>query len=342
MNMFNPYKEIDLDELNQIIDNIARSRWQGVDYSYIDDLSLKLLRNIPREKLGTSLFEYKANVSKEDTINIALDFFRNLDEDFYQKAKRIIDGNSTDIRIIWKEHQSDSESMEIASTNKPVVEHGSLGTNIYIPLQGNIEDIYSIVHEISHTFDAPERPNKAHMFLAEITSHVFERMLDCYLEKRVETDKKEYREDVSEYKRESLMEAYYSAVEYHTKYKAFDYKNENGELTTDDIPELMKHFREPPDLIMFYLKNYSQGMSYSSRYVLGGIVSYEFLQKYKKNPQKSIRALKKYMELSREDKLWGALKKLGVSMDISPLKVAVDEEYSKNIMFHNSGKDEIQ
>ena len=65
-------------------------------------------------------------------------------------------------------------------------------TAIYIPCKGTIEDIYALVHEISHTFDLVPNDNSTRNMLGEVTPYCFEAMLGKYLIKKGNSNRRRH------------------------------------------------------------------------------------------------------------------------------------------------------
>lgn len=68
------------------------------------------------------------------------------------------------------------------------MEERNIRDNIVLYKNINVEDVYNMVHEISHMFDIPEDINVSRAMLADVNSECFERMLDCYFEEKEDID----------------------------------------------------------------------------------------------------------------------------------------------------------
>lgn len=86
-------------------------------------------------------------------------------------------------------------------------------------------------------------------------------------------------------------------------------------MKLDNIKQVMTRFRLAPHIVINYLRDNAQDMSYSARYILGGLASEEYLQMYRKNPNESIEKLKRYMSLIKEDKGQETLRILGINFE---------------------------
>lgn len=322
--IFSMYNNINIEEINELTDNVARSRYKNVDYAYISELAKRVLQ-VPANMVSLHQnCSYEYSISKEETIKIALDFFKELDQEFYEKALNIIEGKDENISIdIFNVSDYNRNSYDSEKNSEAKLLHNGNKKKIIIPLKGNIEDIYSIVHEISHTYDIPQNLNSSRIMLADVTSECFERMLDYYLENNEDINET-LKKDVFNVKKDSLAKTYFSSLDYIIKYEFFNYKNHNGQLKKGDVKSIMSRFTLPPNIVMEYLKNNSQDISYSARYILGGIASEEFLQIYKKDPKESVDKIKRYMQKIKENRGIDALKEIDVNMEEKTFKNEVE------------------
>ena len=329
LDIFSPHKDIDVNEVNSLIDNVARSRYGGINYNAIDYLASDILQ-IPPEKIQPNIsHNYQYKLSKDKTVEIVLDFFKSIDLEFYKKAQSIINGEEKDVVLnFFDAVKCDDKICEDRKSNEATVDHTSNVKKINIPSMGNINDVYSMVHEISHIFDLPESLNLSRIMLADVNSECFERMLDCYFEEKKDMDEL-LKQDLYLVRKHSINRTYFLALEYAVKYSFFDYKNHKGEMNLKDIKQVMSRFTLPPNLVLSYLRDNSQDISYSARYIFGGLASEEYLQHYRQNPSESINNLKKYMELIKEDKGTEALKELDINMNTIAYEKEIESVNSK-------------
>lgn len=314
-NNIDVYKFIDVNEVNQLVDNVARSRYKDVDYKAIGKLAQKILEMPPEKIKPTINFNYTYNISKEDVIKIVLDFFKSIDIDFYNKALTIINGDDNNVLInYYKVEKGDKNSYEYNKKNEARVNYDGDKKTITLPLFGNIKDVYNMVHELSHMFDMPDKINISRIMLADVNSECFERMLDCYFEEKEGIDE-ELKKDLQLIRKNSLCKTYFTSLEYIVKYSFFNYKNYKGVMELDNIKQVMTMFRLAPPSVVNYLRSNAQDMSYSARYILGGLASEEYLQMYRENPNESVEKLKRYMNLIKENKGLDALGTLGINFD---------------------------
>ena len=224
---------------NCIHENLVNRR-KSTDYNMLHQISEMIIKNLKIKERNTN--EKYPPIAEEKTKAVVLDFFKSLDEEWYEKAKSIISGNSD---IEFNMYQ-DAPNLDFSKTNSeglPLYSKGPCvitrnGKNaMYIPCKGDLRDVCTLVHEISHTFDLMERDNPTRNMLGEVTPYCFESMLDQYLvENKIAT-----KEDVANHKKHNLITSYNNAVETFTKLELMKIKEKNGEIKSEDITNLQKN-----------------------------------------------------------------------------------------------------
>ena len=325
----NTYRNINSKEVNSLIDNVTKSRYKGVKYAAIGNLASEILKIPPPRSESNVNSSFQYTISKDEAIRIALDFFKSIDIDFYKRAQSIINGEDKNISFNFLGTVGNNDnSYETRKNNEANVEHIDGFKKIKIHFLGNINDVYNIVHEISHIFDFPEKINLSRAILADVNSECFERMLDCYFEKKENVDDL-LKQDLDLVRINSLEKTYYLALEYIVKYSFLDYKYFNGRMNLKDIKQVLARFSFSPNLVLLYLRNNCQDINYPLRYILGGLASEEYLQQYLQNPSESINRLKTYMELIKKNKGREALKELGINMNVKAYKEEIEKINNK-------------
>ncbi len=159
-------------------------RKNSTDYSLLYDISKMMTKGFKINDRHTD--EIKKTSSMEETKKIALQFFKGLDQELYEKVKEIVEGNSQFSFNIYESDENedfsktDNDGMPIHTKIPSVVEiNGKFG--VYVPCKGTIADIYELVHELSHTLDFVEQDNPTRNMLGEVTPYCFEAMLSQYL-----------------------------------------------------------------------------------------------------------------------------------------------------------------
>lgn len=111
-------------------------------------------------------------------------------------------------------------------------------STIYVPCKGTVEDIYLLVHEISHTFDLGEKDNSTRNLLREVTSYCFEAMLSGFLTENGILN----REDVTNREKGDIINCYDDAVETFAKLKLMRIKEQKGNIRQTDISKIRKAY----------------------------------------------------------------------------------------------------
>ena len=320
-------ERFNINDINKIVDDIANSRYQHIDYKLIYRISKQIL-----EKFDIQSFDVDQPtiaVSKENTINLALQFFKSIDKKFYNQAKSIIENKNKTTTINFQVISGLSNNYNSRKQSEGIVTKKKNKQFINIPLTTTIEDVYKIVHEISHTFDMPAKLNTSRIMFADVLSESFEKMLDTYL-----LNNNEINEDVLKLKKQSFDKTYFLTLDYFIKYEFFDYKNKHRKLTKENVEEIIEKLAKKLNLskpiILEYLNDHSQDISYSSRYVVGGVISEQYATQYNSSPVESIKKLKQYIKLIKKDKGFKALEKLGVQIDYENLNSILEQMNNEN------------
>lgn len=221
--------------LNGFIQENLQNRKNSTDYDLLYRISGMMTKDF---KIKDRHFNSITKPSTmEETKEIALEFFKGLDQELYEKVKGVIEGNSRfsfNMYMLDKNEDfslTDDDGMPIHSKTPRVMErNGKVG--IYVPCKGTLEDIYLLVHELSHTFDYVEGPNdQTRNMLGEVTPHCFEAMLSQYLlEKGIAT-----KEDVTNREKGTTISHYDDGVETFAKFELMKIKEQNGDISQDDI-----------------------------------------------------------------------------------------------------------
>ena len=133
------------------------------------------------------VYKLRTKLTKNQSFKLVEDFF----DDFYpivgKEVEKILTGNgvtSGGQKIILN---VDETAKILPSATIPLYPSDDITLNL--PIYGDLRDVYSIVHEVGHTFDCEAGDNETRKMFAEIVPQGFERLLDDFLIKRyVEND----------------------------------------------------------------------------------------------------------------------------------------------------------
>lgn len=258
-------------------------------------------------------------------ISIALDFFKSIDEDFYQKAKNVILNVDEHVNI---------EIININNSDKTKKE-GYVKTingksEVYIPTQIEVlkkvalkdeictlGDLITLVHELAHLLDLNYKDSLPtneeilrndlkvieykHTFTRELfgesTAIAFETLLMEYLMK--ETDYSNL-VIIQEYIKRA-NELYDMTASLYFRLQLVKIKEEKNLISYDDLLNIAKSNGVSSDYFNFILRktiNDKASLTLRNRYVFAGAMSSTIIKKYHEN---GVGTLKDYLTAVRED-----------------------------------------
>ena len=162
----------------------------------IDDLELssELEKSIPRDLMDKiraydsvgNVYGYplKTEISLEYIMDIVRDFFASIDLDISNKINDILDDKSENAYLELRKYDGKEDSSVSNPNNRPV--------RVFVPLKGDLRDLYDLVHELIHTLDIDNGDTITRKILGEVATHCMERMLDDFLLSMPEGQKQRY------------------------------------------------------------------------------------------------------------------------------------------------------
>ena len=137
---------------------------------------------------------------------------------------------------------------------------------VYMPYKGTLEDIFLLVHEISHTFDIAKNNNSTRNMLGEVTPACFETMLNQYLiEKGIAT-----KEDTTNREMGRIVRYYDDAVETFAKLELIKIKEHQWNITHNNFIEIQKKYgitNRQLSYVLRRLANSESNVDYKARYM---------------------------------------------------------------------------
>ncbi len=304
----------ELKTLNDLISENLKNRKNSTDYSLLYEISKIMTKGFKINDRHTD--EITKPSMMEETKKIALQFFKGLDQELYEKVKEIVEGNSQFSFNIYESDENedfsktDNDGMPIHTKIPSVVEiNGKFG--VYVPCKGTIADIYELVHELSHTLDFVEQDNPTRNMLGEVTPYCFEAMLSQYLL----DNKIASREDVVNREKATTISHYDDGAETFAKFELMKIKEQKGDITQDDIRQLQKNYGLTNNQIGFVLgrmQNSETNIDYNARYMMAQLIYPYYMKQYEQNPQSAIKSLKEYFEQIKSNNFIGSLQTLGI------------------------------
>ena len=168
-----------IDKLNESIEN--------ENFGYSGFLSEKVndIMNVSKEIRQPEMNEYE--LTKEEMINLVLNFYKEMLPNYYDRAKKVInseDGNVLEItEIKEKEHEKHTKGYMIH-------DYSNCTNKVVIPSIFNLRNALTLVHEIGHAMDTSNSNleknytlynYKIRSFLSETTAVTFEKIFLDYL-----------------------------------------------------------------------------------------------------------------------------------------------------------------
>jgi hypothetical protein len=175
---------MDYELLNEVIEQNMKNRKNTTDYSLIEYVFNRAVGQISIP--NRNITEMKTKLTQEQVMKIGLRFFESLDTEIYQRVKDIVEGKTPlEFRIYDIKEITDFTEMEDEEFARyeeiPKYRETDKRAVIYIPLNGTTKDLYTFVHEISHTFDMQNNYSSVQNLLQEVTPRSFESMLSAFL-----------------------------------------------------------------------------------------------------------------------------------------------------------------
>jgi len=317
--------------------------------------------------------ELRKTLKKWEIISIALDYFKSIDIGIYKKIRDIIFSRNPKIRInIYKRSEIDNykeRDFEFSTYKKyeesPLNHHMLNRDFIYMPIQcgwrynkrlskslkkdeGTLQDLYTLVHELSHTLDMyletiydeyqhrriSKIKNENNLF-TESTAIGFENGLtEFLLKKGIINDKIFVEENIINRGNDTINKCYITYARLVLSRK----KEENGVVTRNDIDEIIKKIgfnsEEKKRLVKKLMdreKNCDDFLV-DAGYAFSGVIS-PVIKKLIE--QGKIENIKKYLEASRIGDFKQALESIGIELS----DYGIDK--LKQIMLENQEKIKI-
>ena len=172
----------------------------------IDDLELssELEKSIPRDLMDKiraydsvgNVYGYplKTKISLEYTMDIVRDFFASIDLDISNKINDILDDKSENAYLELGKYDGKEDSSVSNPNNRPV--------RVFMPIKGDLRDVYELVHELTHTLDIDNGDTTTRKILGEVAPQCMERMLDDFLLSMSDEKRQQYGINVEELKKD--------------------------------------------------------------------------------------------------------------------------------------------
>lgn len=346
-----------LKQLNQAMDKVIGEKEElNIDYDLLEQALGYMLKNCTSVK--TSPISVITPLEKSEMLGVTLDFFKSIDLSVYRQAIETILQQHENIKMkIYNIHEvkdfnkkDEFNLLEYTSDGSVQSNKGNAVVNVPTKVKVNskeekildenectLEDLYTVVHEISHLFDLDlesektsneelkgKRPeskvSNTRELLGEATTIAFEGMLTDYLLKNTDYSKQTI-EEISSIRINSFMQ---DARLVYAKLLLAKEKSKNGEITLQYIEKFMRDNNFSTQYVRRMARNIiddPRGMNFEKRYALGGLIAPTIIKKYKEDGPS---ILKKYLEESKNGNFKGAMNTLGIQLNSEGLKVLVN------------------
>lgn len=318
---------VSINELNKSIDEYKSNMRKGIYYDSLKRITGEMVKKLKLRKEG--IYPVKL-YSQEQALSMALNFFKSLGvEEWYDSAKHIFLGQDENIGInifdaddIEDLNEKDEYGLRKYSTGSEVEydwieEEGNIlkhnkRANIKISLRSwfnnlprsvlkdnlTLRDIYSIIHEISHTFDMGDsnRSNWERRLFVEITPFCFERMFGNYLTQNGIVSK----EIIESIELERSLNSLRHARITYCVLNLIELKDKYGEISKENIDELLRE-KDIRD-INFVRESFKDvillepDVEYHFTYAIAELTARQFIRMYKTDKKQALSNLHQYCE----------------------------------------------
>ena len=195
MKIIDYLKRIFNHKTNQQLLNAPKTRYEelvdSIDFLelskiFINGITPDVTKTIPR--YGSNPYEYplQTKITTDHTIEIIQEFFESIDENMLKRVSEVIDGKNPEIKLNAEKYNG--KGAEVSNPNqKPII--------IYVPIRGDIRQLYEAVHEFTHIMDIDNGDTETRRVLGEVAPQCMERMLDDFLLGMSDSEMKKYRFD---------------------------------------------------------------------------------------------------------------------------------------------------
>lgn len=311
-------EKINLNKLNDCIEANRRNMILSIDYDFLEEASRIMINriNMVKEKHIVPVILF----TREKAMSIVLSFFASLgNKKWYEQVKNILMGQNKNIGInIFNSEdidfsKKDENGFDIYSDYSSL-QYKEMGPKALVKIllkeefedvseviekdKFTLEDLYSIVHEISHTFDldGEEKNREARILFAEVTPYCFEGMLGDYLM---------CNNVINERVMAKMMQARYKNSFRHartvwSKINLVRLKEKEGIINKDNIKKML----EENDICNpFYVRamltdilDANPKIDFQARYEIAELTLHQYMKAYKRDKKGAIERLGKYCE----------------------------------------------
>lgn len=266
--------------------------------------------------------------TEDQTKKIALQFFKGLDQELYEKIKTIVEGNSEIDFNMYKLDKIEDFSRTKGDcfpvyTKTPSVISRDGKSAVYVPCTGTIEDIYLLVHQLLSTLISIPEDNSTKNMLGEVIPACFEAMLSQYLvESRIAT-----KEEVANREKGNIVSHYDDGVETFVELQLMGIQEQQGNIKQEDITALQKRYGITNKQLGYILEKLAQSetnVDYHARYMIAQLIYPHYMEQYERKPQSAIITMKKLFEQIKTNNFEGSLQTLGINPSMYSIQELIE------------------
>lgn len=337
-----------LNKLNTAIDKVIEEKdAMDLDYDFIEKSLGAMIRNVKNIEVGK--ITVLTPIAKEEMLKVTLDFFESIDPELHKKAVDTILQQTENIKMrIYnihkiKDFKKRDENGVLEYTEKGSVYSSNGYATVHVPTKRELEpeeenildknsctleDLYAMVHEISHLFDLDlelGKPDKEELsggrdkrktritreLLGEATAISFEGMLSEYLLKN-EIYSKGAIQEIANLSMNSYLN---DARLVYAKLLLAREKERNGEIKAEYVEKFMRDNGFTTQYIRRMASNIindPRDMLFEKRYAFGGLIAPTIIKKYKEEGEEP---LKRYLHEAKKENFEGAMEAIGIELN---------------------------
>lgn len=140
---------------------------RNLDLQKMDDNYGKKLGN------GNSIYtlELKSKLTEQQVLELAKKFFCSLGTDFEKKSEDVIDGTNAKFKFITEPYG------QTIVNGKPRESELRNFEEIFCPMRGDLRDLYSVVHEVTHSMDLEKGETESRTIFGEIAPQLYGKII---------------------------------------------------------------------------------------------------------------------------------------------------------------------
>ena len=286
--------------LNLAIQNSLNDNGLQFQLKYFDEIT-KLAYIIIEKTPDLNSIEYSSNVSLNTSIQTVIDFFDSIKPEYSYMFKNILQekntyNNKEDYSVKFYKIINKGENEEYAGQHRSNESEVRKDGFVHIDFAENLDDIFTITHEITHKFSQPKNQDSTmKQFLGETSTITMEFLLQDYL-----FNNTNYSDDeIIIRKNNRLVATYDDAGAIIVENILLKLYKQNNNCITKDI--LLNYLNSIDKNLKIYellstrcekylneiVKSGSLQFYRRQRYVIGTILASDFHNKIKNNPEKT-------------------------------------------------------